>query len=502
MIIPEILKQPPFNGNYQPNRIAVAGSNGDLTYAEFFNLIELCKSSFKNFGLTPGNPLFIYGHKECEIPALMLAAMDFDIPWIPIDPAFPEERIKSIMNACGKGLAIDITQKNLLPDSLGMIPLGKFLQSNNLTESSYTDLNLVFNKQISYVLFTSGTTGKPKGVCISRENLLSFITWLKHDYPYAENEVMFNHALFTFDVSLYDVFAALLSAGTMVLNSKDVLSNPSTGIERIKEYSCTCWTSTPALAHVFLTSENFNSEYLPELRNFVFAGEPLPRRTIELLHYRFPGKGVFNAYGPTEATVTTTLVNISHEILHKYNRIPVGFPKSDNSIGLLEIPGSSELEIIIRGDHVSPGYLNRPDLNAIKFFNSFGMNAYHTGDKGYFEDGLLFVTGRIDDQIKFNGYRIEPGEIESVLLNILPEGAIAAVIPLKKDQEVKRLIAAIYLPEESLGLVIPDIQAMLSRHLPKYMIPSEYFLVYDWPLNSNGKTDKKALLDRYLNENV
>lgn len=498
MIIPDILKHAPFNGNYEADRIAVAGSNGDLTYADLFNLVEVFKRYFRNCGLKQGNPLFIYGHKEREIPALMLAAMDYGLPWVPIDPAFPEGRIQTIMETCGAGLAVSMLPATLVSGAFGMVSLQNMLLMESGGARSFANLNENFTQPIAYVLFTSGTTGQPKGVCISRQNLLSFINWLDTDYPYSDHEVMFNHALFTFDVSLYDVFGALLKNGTVVLNSRDLLNDPSRSIQRMNDYACTTWTSTPALAHIFLMQDTFCSEHLPHIRNFIFAGEPLPARSIEKLHERFPGRGVYNAYGPTEATVTTTLVKIDPEVLSKYTRIPVGYPRSGNSVALLKAETESEREVIIRGDHVSPGYLNRPDLNKTKFFLSDGMWAYRSGDCGYFEDGLLFVTGRIDEQIKFNGYRIEPAEVEALLLKILPPGSNAAVIPLKRGTEVKRILAMIAIPA---GLSMPgtdQITQALSLKLPAYMIPSEFFFTEEWFLNPSGKTDKNALLNKYL----
>lgn len=495
MKIPRFLREAPFDVDNDPSQIAIAGSNGEITYAELFHKVEEYLLLFRNAGLKPGNPLFIYGHKEKEIPALMLAALEYGLPYIPVDPAFPEGRIKSMWEACGGGCMVMVGSVE---------PLNLDIPCINLQESmnhrpelpAMPDLHQKFKEPLAYVLFTSGTTGNPKGVCISIKNLRSFITWLKSDYPYRKGEVMFNHALFTFDVSLYDVFAALLTGGTMVLNSRELLNSPPAAMERIRKYQCTTWTSTPALAYMYLMQENFHSRELPSVRNFIFAGEPLPSRTISRLQERFPGCGIYNAYGPTEATVTTTLVKMTPDILQKYSVVPVGYQKPPASVFVDDSGALSE--VIIFGEHVSPGYLNRADLNDSRFFEHQGMRAYRTGDRGYFEDELLFVSGRIDEQIKFNGYRIEPAEIEAVLLELLPDHAAVAVLPLRNAQEVRRIIALIHLPQGLDKKESADLRALLEMQLPSYMIPSEFCYFDEWAWNNNGKTDKAVLLRRYL----
>jgi D-alanine--poly(phosphoribitol) ligase subunit 1 len=498
MKIPDFLCHAPFSCDYDAGRIAVAGSNGELTYRQFFDLVDACREALFKAGLRKGNPIFIYGHKEKEIPALMVAAIDAGMPYIPVDPGFPEGRVRAMMEACGGGFFINVMEENATSLALSMHGFEALLSNGISQQSRLPDLNHKFSQKLAYILFTSGTTGQPKGVCISHSNLISFVSWLKNDYPYSAGEVMFNHALFTFDVSLYDVFGALLTGGTMVLNSKDVLNNPPAAVSRMKHYACTVWTSTPALAHIFLLHDDFNGEQLPHIKNFVFAGEPLPAKTIQKLHERFPGRGVYNAYGPTEATVTTTLVTITPEILGRYSAGPVGYPRSGNSVFISNADSDNKAEVIICGDHVSPGYLNRDDLNQLKFFDADGRRAYRSGDCGYFEEGLLFLTGRIDEQIKFNGYRIEPAEVESVLLRALPDDSSVSVIPLKRGAEVKRIIAMVCLQHHAPKPDMDEVSLFLLNNLPAYMMPSEFFFVSHWPLNASGKTDKEALLHLYL----
>jgi D-alanine--poly(phosphoribitol) ligase subunit 1 len=293
--------------------------------------------------------------------------------------------------------------------------------------------------------------------------------------------------------------AFLHFGASIILNDLDVAANQLNLIERIKKYQGSIWVSTPSFAYKFLGINEFDSQTLPALRTFLFCGETLPARTAKLLLEKFPSSKVFNSYGPTEATVATTLVSIDADILNKYNPLPVGFPKYTSSILIDKKDNVDEKdgEIIITGEHVSIGYFKMEELNKDKFIIHLGQRGFKTGDFGYFEDGMLFYNGRKDEQVKLHGFRIELGDIN---VQILKSELVAevATIPLRRGGEVKKIISFVIAksttPKKDLT---ESIIQFLTANLPNYMIPAEIIVMEKFPYSSNHKIDKLQLIDLY-----
>ncbi len=239
---------------------------------------------------------------------------------------------------------------------------------------------------------------------------------------------------------------------------------------------------------------------LPRVRRFLFCGETLAPQTAARLLKRFPGAQVWNTYGPTEATVATTSVRIDHTILEKYSPLPVGRPMPGTEVFVTDenreiLPTNKRGEIIIAGPNVSPGYLARPDLTANAFFRHRGQRAYRTGDRGRFRDNLLFFEGRIDEQIKLNGYRIELGDVEANL-RALALVRDAAVIPVIKNGTAQSLAAFVVLSargETSHFELAHTLRKQLSERVPAYMLPRKFVFLDAFPMTANGKADRSRL---------
>jgi D-alanine--poly(phosphoribitol) ligase subunit 1 len=286
----------------------------------------------------------------------------------------------------------------------------------------------------------------------------------------------------------------------LVLNTNETCKNPEKFIERQSVYKGTVWVSTPSFVYVYLREPAFSISSLPTLKSFLFCGEILPNKTASRLLDKFPGVRVLNTYGPTEATVATTLTEITREICNKYPSLPVGFSKPRSGLQIINESGNEEDtgEIIIYGDNVSLGYLNNPEMNSEKFFEVDGKRAYRTGDVGYIQNKMLFFKGRNDEQVKLHGYRIELDEINYHLRCILFVDN-AVTIPLKKDDEVKRLVSFVILKQKMDLPANPSIDIMekLTHAIPSYMVPGEIILVNEFPYNANHKIDRFKLLELY-----
>jgi D-alanine--poly(phosphoribitol) ligase subunit 1 len=249
-----------------------------------------------------------------------------------------------------------------------------------------------------------------------------------------------------------------------------------------------------------LVEDKFAQAMLPRVRRFLFCGETLAPQTAAQLLARFPQAQVWNMYGPTEATVATTSLQIDTGILEKYSRLPVGRVMPGTRILIVdengvELSANERGEIIIAGPNVSPGYAGRADLTGRAFFEYRDQRAYKTGDLGRFRDGLLFFEGRIDEQIKLSGYRIELGDVE-VNLRALPTVRDGVVIPVVKSGAAQSLTAFVTLTtrnETSNFQLAHNLRRQLAERLPAYMLPRKFIFLDAFPITANGKVDRAAL---------
>jgi len=352
-----------------------------------------------------------------------------------------------------------------------------------------------------YVLFTSGSTGEPKGVIITLACLEHFIGWMLAEQQFSKRaEVFLNQAPFSFDLSVMDLYCSLVTGGTLFSISRDLIENPKKLYRALASSGVTTWVSTPSFAQMCLVEDKFAETMLPRVRRFLFCGETLAPQTAAQLLARFPQAQVWNMYGPTEATVATTSIHIDAAILEKYSPLPVGSVMPGTKIVIVdenggELSANNRGEIIIAGPNVSPGYVGRPDLTARAFFEYRGLRAYKTGDLGRFRDSLLFFEGRIDEQIKLSGYRIELGDVEANL-RALPTVRDAVVIPLMKNGAAQSLTAFVTLlarNETSDFKLAHNLRSQLGERLPVYMLPRKFVFLDAFPMTANGKVDRAAL---------
>jgi len=458
------------------NKLAMSGSNNDLTWDEFKNEVEILKGKLLKYNLPKGHPIIIYGHKESDFIVSMVACMSLGFPYIPIDTIYPKSRVDKIKKIVGSAVTINTIEKRV------------DFNKNNISTT------YLLSDPIVYIIFTSGSTGEPKGVQITQSSILDFQKWLESDFGFSKNSVFMNQAPFSFDLSVYEFMGFLSLGGAIILNSKDLIEHHIEYFERLKKYSCDVWVSTPSFISKLLLSDVFNENNLKSLKTFLFCGEVLPANTVKRIKNSFSKSKVLNSYGPTEATVATTLVEITKEILEKYPKsLPVGYVKDKTTINLLNIDEQNIGEMEIVGDNVSIGYFKNEELNSQKFEKKYSKRSFRTGDFGYFKDNLLFFANRKDELVKLHGFRIEIGEIDKeILTNQNIEEAIT--IALKRGTEVVKLISFIISKNK---IDIEELKNSISKNLPYYMVPSDIVQIESFPYNTNHKIDKNELINIY-----
>jgi D-alanine--poly(phosphoribitol) ligase subunit 1 len=429
-------------------------------------------------------PIAVLGHREPEMLIAFLGAVKSGRPYVPIDIALPQTRIDQILASSNAALT-------LTPDQIR-----RFSTGEPGTPTIPVEKNDPF-----YILFTSGSTGEPKGVIITLACLEHFINWMLAEQQFNERaEVFLNQAPFSFDLSVMDLYCSLVTGGTLFSISRDLIENPKKLYRALATSAVTTWVSTPSFALMCLVEDKFAEAMLPRVRRFLFCGETLAPQTAAQLVARFPQARVWNMYGPTEATVATTSIHVDAAILEKYSPLPVGRVMPGTKIFIVdengaELPANGRGEIIITGPNVSPGYAGRSDLTARAFCEYRGLRAYKTGDLGCFRDSLLFFEGRIDEQIKLSGYRIELGDVEANL-RALPIVRDAVVIPVIKSGAAQSLTAFVTLlarNETSDFKLAHNLRSQLSERLPVYMLPRKFIFLDTFPMTANGKVDRAAL---------
>jgi D-alanine--poly(phosphoribitol) ligase subunit 1 len=451
----------PKNGQ-QP---AITGSDNSLTWAQLGAGVLDWAARFSMLKLAANVPVVLYGHQQAEFACAIYSCLLHNIPYIPVDNIYPAERLKEICELSHAPYYYDVQQRCFVATD---IPAQELEQ-----------------RDLAYIMFTSGSTGKPKGVQIGRESVWNFMQWLRSDFCLPTNPVLMNHAVFSFDLSLIPLLGNLATGGHLVLNAKEGIAAEN-WLANLKQEKVSVWVSTPSFAYQKLLLPEFCADYLSDLKVFIFIGEVLSKVLVKHLRRLFPEAKILNSYGPTEATVATTVVEISDEMLKEpCDLLPIGhmMPHSEMEI-------TADNELIIWGKNVMRGYLGLPEENAKKLLwnENKQWRGYKTGDLGRFGNNYLYCQGRNDSQIKMNGYRIEIHEIENRLL-ALSGISEAVVLPLtKKDGAVLRLAAFC-----TSKLSEKEIKANLTKTLPSYMVPSQIVIMDALPLNPNGKIDRKLL---------
>ena len=463
-----------------------------VSYRELYSKAQEIKTEIleKN-GIGRQEPVIVYGHKSFLMPACFLSCLSSGNPFVPVDISTPLERVKEIIKLSNAKLVLNCSGSKL---DLDCFQLNDTINLNRI-EFDYLNSHISKGEESVYIMFTSGSTGLPKGVKIPAEALEDFLFWAMKNFDF-KKEVFVNHSLFNFDVSVFELWIAF-SCGYSVLPLNHVNNlNTRKNIKLLSEHKGTALVSTPAFLDLLLKDRHFNASNLPNLKKIFLAGEALRRSTVEKIWENFKNVEIYNMYGPTEATCVTTSVLITKDLLEKYPSIPIGHPKSGTIIEIDESSDQKIGEIIIIGLNVSTGYLN--ETHSDKFFEKNGQRSYRTGDLGFYQDGMLFYEGRIDRQIKIHGHRIELDEIE-IRLRDIPFVRSSAVF-VDSENHDKRIIAAVDVCKEQ-SADVDKVYKYLKSSCPQYMLPRDIFFLDTIPFNDRGKTDYKELKKIY-SENI
>lgn len=479
-----------------------------LSYSELSNKSNaLASYIIEKFGKDK-TPIVVFGHKQNEMLVCFLACVKSGHAYVPVDSSFPEQRVRDIIEGSKTKLVFDISGQINNAYGIQILTLDDVNNLINEYSGKIPDRScMVKPDDIYYIIYTSGSTGKPKGVSITLSCLESFIKWglslcnLQKD----RNYIFMNQAPFSFDLSVMDLYLALASGSTSYSIDKAMISNLRELFDYFKESHINIWVSTPSFVEMCLADSSFNPDLLQNIETFLFCGETLTNNCAKRLKDRFKTARIINTYGPTEATVAVTSIEIDDEIIN-FDPLPVGKVKDDCLIKIFdekenEVPEGERGEIIIIGDSVSPGYYNNDEITKKSFFkmviDGSEKRCYKTGDKGYIKNDMLYCCGRVDFQVKLNGYRIELEDIENNIRHI-DFIRNSAVLPVVRDGRIQYLAAFVTLNKtinEKEFKIELKIKNELKKHVPNYMVPRKVVIKDSLPMTTNGKINRKLLME-------
>ena len=483
-----------------------------LTYGELGRLTDRVRDALLQAGVVPGDRVGVYLPKTVDSVAAVLGALKAGAAYVPVDPGSPAARAAYILTNCAVRLVI--TDRSLaapLADELGRAGASVSMRvlegvGNGAGVSAWLDTlgpvapGLTAHPDLdapAYLLYTSGSTGLPKGVVISHRAAQAFVDWCAATFRPTEEDRFSSHAPFHFDLSIHDLYVSLRCGACVVLIGEELGKEPKRLAELIAAERLTIWYSTPSILSLLEEHGRLERHDCRSLRIVLFAGEVFPIPRLRRVLERWPWPRFCNLYGPTETNVCTWYEVPRPFPPERTEPLPIGAAcahyrplvvSGDQPVA----PGEAG-ELLMSGPGLMTGYWNLPERNAAAFWTApDGVRWYRTGDVVSEQpDGSFLFHGRRDRMVKRRGYRIELGEIESGLAR---HPALAGVAVIARPDDVSGVVIHAFLaPRGQERPSIVDLKRFCSEELPRYMVPDRFAFIDAIPQTSTNKTDYQAL---------
>ena len=483
-----------------PDKEALVTCSRRMTYREIKEEAFYISGQLKSMGIKKEETVAVFMEKGWEQVVAVYGILFAGAAYLPIDIHNPRERVEKILR--DSGTRIILVQNQAYDQDTEWLHEWDCISVSGLkTDSEYKAQE---NKagDLAYVIYTSGTTGMPKGVMITHHNAVNTILDINARYQITEQDTAFGISNLHFDLSVYDVFGVLGAGGKLVLPDPEYGKDPAHWIHWLNHENITVWNSVPAFVEMLAEYEEYQRQVTSQsLRLIMMSGDWVPVSLPERIRNLFRNAEIIALGGATEGSIWSNHFEIPEVVPEDWKSIPYGKPLANQKYYVLDqhmedcpdwVPGT----LYIVGDGVAQGYLNDKEKTEDKFvvLDRTGERLYCTGDMGrYWSDGNIEFLGRLDNQVKINGYRVELGEIETALRKI--QGITEAFVLVRMENKIEDLCAVLVEEEEYRDRQDRFYKEMLQKELPLYMIPKGYIKMKTIPLNSNGKKDIHKILN-------
>jgi aspartate racemase len=483
-----------------PDAPAVVLADTQLTYRDLNERANKLAHRLTELGVSPGTLVAVCMDRSPGLIVALMGVLKAGAAYVPLDPAYPQERLAFMLE--DTSAPVLLTEEKVI-DILPAHKAHTIRMDADWHEIAGEPVDNppsgVGPDALAYVIYTSGSTGQPKGVCCRHAGVPNLLTDFNRHTPILPGHRCSLWASISFDASVYEIFSALLAGGALYIVSDAVRYESDAFFEWLSDNRISSSYVPPVMLNDLLEWIQHNPGRL-SLRRLMVGVEPINEKLLASIMEQVPGLTIVNAYGPTEATIISTLYDVVPRSARDRNT-PIGKPIKNSKIYLLDsllrpVPVGVAGEIHIGGVGLADGYLNRPELNATRFIHDPfsgdpGSRLYKTGDTARFlSDGNIEFVGRVDHQVKVRGFRVEPGEIEFALRQH-PSVKDAVVLAKGDRTGVKRLVA--YIVPAGVAAGGAELRAFLKEKLPEYMVPTAFVSMEAFPITPNGKLDRAAL---------
>jgi amino acid adenylation domain-containing protein len=514
-----------------PDAIALVMGQQRLTYGELEALTNRWARLLRSMGCTAGSRVCVIAEKTPSTIAAMLAVLKAGGAYVPIDSASPARRVARIFGSAEPDLVLaDASAVRMLDDLIDSAALSRLTtpvgaldvplegsrfrsafaprDADTLSAERLTSPDVP--NEIAHLLFTSGSTGIPKGVVITHANVIAFVEWAVRYFGTRPTDRVSGHPPLHFDLSTFDIYATLAAGAALHLVPAALSVNPRGLAAMIRDNELTQWFSVPSVLTYMAKFDVVAQDDFPALERLLWCGEVLPTPVLAHWMRRLPHVRFTNLYGPTEATIASSYYTVPNCPVDETAPVPIGTPCDGEELLVLnerlEPVATGEIgDLYISGVGLSPGYWRDPAKTAAAFLPDprdpdSGRRIYRTGDLARVgADGLVQFLGRADSQIKSRGYRIELGEIEAAI-NAVAGVKECGVVGLDTGGFEGVTICCAYSTLDGIELTPLALRKEVSRLLPAYMLPARWEVLAALPTNVNGKIDRKAIRERFAAE--